>query len=162
MNQDGLVDGTVIREKDLRVWRLVDTAWKTVEYNGSSSVIDIRQNTVTVKITGIGTYTVMAVATDPVIDNVVVYPTPFADTTKISFNVAAQCDIKTEIYTVTGRLLKTLSKTVGVNDTGYVEFVYDGTDKDNNQLANGTYLYKITAKNDGMTRVKPGKFVKLK
>jgi hypothetical protein len=160
MNQDGIVDTINMPEQNLRIFKYENNAWKTNLYSGAS--IDPDQNTVSVRITKFGVHAIMSVGTEPTIDSLVVYPNPFNNNTKFVFNIGSQGDVSISIYTLTGRLIKNLTRQVSVSEAGNVEFDYDGTDKDNNEISNGTYVYRITAKNNEKSYVKTGKLVKLK
>jgi hypothetical protein len=159
-DQDGIVDGTAIKEDNLRIWQFTGNNWQLVTTN--TGAVNKDKNTVTVMINELGRYAVMELATEPVISNVVVYPDPFSDIAKFMFSLGSQADVKVQIYTLTGRFISELSKHVGVNDTAYVEFVYDGTDKQGALIANGTYIYKIVTVNNNKSYTKTGKFMKLK
>lgn len=74
------------------------------------------------------------------------YPNPFSSSTTFTFqqNLNSVLDVEVKIYTVAGRLIKVLKK-----DNVQKKFVtvdWDGRDEDGNQIANGTYLYKLKVK----------------
>ena len=50
-----------------------------------------------------------------------------------------------KIYTVTGRLIKTLGPETTVRSPNQSRIDWDGRDEDGDELANGVYLYKISA-----------------
>jgi hypothetical protein len=157
-DQDGIVDGTIVNEHDLRVCRYIGGVYQLLPDNVQ---VDTDRNTVSVTVNQFGAYAVMSIGSDPVIDSPVVYPNPFFDSgTKISFNMGSPGEIKLDIYTVTGRLVRTMSKTVA--QPGYVEFNYDGTDSQGGQISNGTYIYKIKTNNNNKTYIKTGKLSRLK
>ncbi len=83
---------------------------------------------------------------DLVIRDVYNYPNPFSDKTQFTFqqNLSKPIDVKIKVYTIAGRLIKEIEH-YNVNDR-FVVIDWDGRDEDNNQLANGTYLYKIIIK----------------
>ncbi|NET36166.1 MAG: oxidoreductase, partial [Cyanothece sp. SIO1E1] len=95
-------------------------------------------------------YTEFVVATtaEIALKHVLNYPNPFSDRTCFQFdhNVAGQeMDVLIQIYTVSGRLVKTLEQTV-ISDQGLrldncIE--WDGRDDFGDQLARGVYLYKV-------------------
>jgi hypothetical protein len=174
-NRDGIVDGTDYAAENLRVFYQSGDKWvvqKKVEYktinlqagifNLDNSIINKNLNTVTVRINKFGTYKVMGITTEPTIENVVVYPNPFSNDTKLTFDMGSEGNVKVDVYTVAGRLIKTLVKQVTVNDVGNIELEYDGTDNNGQQIANSTYLYKITTKNTEREYVKTGKFTRMK
>ncbi len=74
------------------------------------------------------------------------YPNPFRDNTQFTFqqNLAQPIDVKIKIYTIAGRLIKEIEKT-NLNER-FAVIDWDGRDADGDQLANGTYLYKVIVK----------------
>lgn len=78
-----------------------------------------------------------------VIRDVVNYPNPMSSTTTFTFqhNYNSLLNAKVKIYTVTGRLIKTLEEKYLLDK--FVKIDWDGYDEDGNQIANGTYLYKL-------------------
>jgi hypothetical protein len=162
INQDGIVDGTTYNESSLRMFRLEpDSTWKILD-TGTQYGVDTSLNNIRAQITRFGTYAVMVMGTEPTIENVVVYPNPFEDNTKIAFNIGSACEIKTQVYTIAGRLIKTINTQVSAGNVGYVGIDYDGTDQKENKIANGTYLFKIIAANGAKTYTKTGKLTKIK
>ncbi len=82
---------------------------------------------------------------------VVNFPNPFSGSTYFTFQLVApsgSADLTINVYTVTGRKIKEIN-TIGHN--GFNRVFWDGLDRDGDILANGVYLYKITAE-DGSTR----------
>ncbi len=86
-------------------------------------------------------------------DNLVVrevynYPNPFSSNTYFTFqhNLNNLIDVKIKIYTIAGRVIKTIERS-GISDK-FVKIEWDGKDEDNNKIANGTYLYKLILKSD--------------
>ncbi len=80
------------------------------------------------------------------------YPNPFVSETQFTFqtNAAADAEVEVKIFTVAGRLVKSLSYYHSGGSSFFVSPPWDGTDDDGDQLANGTYLYKlITRSNEG-------------
>jgi hypothetical protein len=184
VDNDGVVDGTDIKETTLKVWHLNNDAWEvlinvSVAGNTIDNVLSNRigavftsfgintsANTIAVPVTRSGTYAVMGVATDPVIYNPVVYPNPVIDNASICFEVGSQCDIVVDIYTLSGREVRSFNSAVTVpvaqGDKRTVSYTFDGCDDLNKELANGTYIYKITTQNNSVKNVKLNKFVKTK
>jgi hypothetical protein len=78
--------------------------------------------------------------------NVLNYPNPFTSSTLFTFeqNQVSGIDAQVRIYTVAGRLIQVLSA-VNVTDER-IQIPWDGRDRDGDQVANGVYLYKVTAK----------------
>lgn len=79
-----------------------------------------------------------------IVDYVMNYPNPFTSATTFTFqhNFDGGINVKIRIYTVAGRLINEIEKRDIYNDR-FVKIDWDGKDKDNNLLANGTYFYKL-------------------
>ncbi len=78
-----------------------------------------------------------------VLRDVVNYPNPFSSNTTFTFrhNVASAINVKIKIYTIAGRLIKQIEQSNLLDK--FVRIDWDGHDADENQIANGTYLYKL-------------------
>ncbi len=79
------------------------------------------------------------------VDHVYNYPNPFADRTWFTFNIRQAADVTIRVYTVAGRLIRTIESPALA--AGYNQVRWDGLDGDGDRPANGVYLYKVTAKN---------------
>jgi hypothetical protein len=75
--------------------------------------------------------------------DVVNYPNPFSKTTVFTFrhNQAVSVSATVKVYTVAGRLIRTLEKPFASDP--FVSLPWDGTDNDGDVIANGVYLYKL-------------------
>jgi hypothetical protein len=95
-------------------------------------------------------FTVVA-GDDLVLGSVLNYPNPFSNSTKFTFLTNQECKASIKIYTVSGRLIKKIDDIFAEN--GFNHVFWDGSDEDGDPLANGVYLYKISAKSqqDGKT-----------
>ncbi|MBK7103915.1 MAG: type IX secretion system sortase PorU [Ignavibacteriae bacterium] len=71
------------------------------------------------------------------------YPNPFSSNTFFTFqhNLSDAINVKIKIYTVAGRVIKEINAS-NVEDK-FVKLEWDGKDEDNNNIGNGTYLYKL-------------------
>jgi hypothetical protein len=85
------------------------------------------------------------------LENVYNYPNPMKNSTAFVFNhnFDKPLNATIKIYTVSGRLIKELNKT-GITDK-FVSIDWDGRDNDGDNIANGTYIYKLTIKSDDGT-----------
>jgi hypothetical protein len=158
MDNNGIVDGTKIKEQNLNICKLENNKW--VILNAPLSNSDL--NYVSVQITKLGVYAILGIGTDPTIDNFVVYPNPFEKNTVFGFEIGSDATVKLDIYTLSGRLINTFTKEVPSTTDRYVKITYDGTDKTNEEIANGTYIYKITTKRGDKQYTKIGKLTKIK
>lgn len=98
---------------------------------------------------------VFEVINKPMISNMLNYPNPFTTSTAFVFTVTGSevpQNIKIEIMTVTGRIVREITKEelgplhIGRNIT---EFKWDGTDQYGSKLANGIYLYRVVTNLNG-------------
>ena len=91
----------------------------------------------------------------PMISNVFNYPNPFTTSTAFVFTLTGSDvpqDMKIEILTITGKIVKEITKEqlgnihIGNNITAYK---WDGTDMFGAKLGNGVYLYRVVTKLNG-------------
>ena len=88
-------------------------------------------------------FTVVSADNGIVLRDVVNYPNPFSSNTTFTFqhNISSAINAKIKIYSIAGRRIKQIEES---NITGkFVKIDWDGRDEDGNQIANGTYLYKL-------------------
>lgn len=84
------------------------------------------------------------------LDHVLNYPNPFTTHTEFFFEhnqVCAALEAQIEIYTVTGRLVKTINQTVETRGFRTEGIPWDGRDDFGDQLAKGVYVYRVSIKN---------------
>jgi len=77
------------------------------------------------------------------LEHVMNYPNPFKDKTDFTFVLKsdAPADVKIVVYTIAGRKIRTLTPTELRAGLNMVE--WDGRDERGNDVANGTYLYRV-------------------
>ncbi len=69
------------------------------------------------------------------------YPNPFNPSTQITFGLPATSHVVLEIYNVLGKRVRTLvSETL---PAGYITTSWDGMDQNGDQVASGTYVYRM-------------------
>jgi len=115
-------------------------------------------------------YTEFVVAEDgkAALDHVLNYPNPFTTNTYFQFehNLAGQMlDVQINIFSVAGRLVKTIQQTMANTDGFRVtDIQWDGKDEYGDQLAKGVYLYRVKLRGtavSGDTATAESKFEKL-
>ncbi len=75
------------------------------------------------------------------------YPNPFSGDTYFTFKLTQIPDeIKINIFTITGRLIKEIKLNSSVLNYDFNRIYWDGRDEDGELAANGVYLYKIIMK----------------
>ena len=82
------------------------------------------------------------------INNLLTYPSPFDGKRDFyfTFTLTENSDITISIYTITGKKIKTIKEYNLA--TGFVKIGWDGKDADGDKIANGTYFYKVRAKDE--------------
>ena len=76
------------------------------------------------------------------------YPNPMKNETTFTFELSREAEVTLRIFTVAGRLIKKFEPVYGQIGYNVFPLEWDGTDDDGDKLANGVYLYKITAKSN--------------
>ncbi len=97
------------------------------------------------------------------LENVLNYPNPFVNYTEFWFNhnrPFEPLDVQVQIFTVSGKVVKTINQTV-INE-GFLsrDIVWDGLDDFGDAIGKGVYVYKITVKST-LTNNRVEKFEKL-
>ena len=85
------------------------------------------------------------------------YPNPFTTSTNFLFehNLPGQeMDIQIQIFTISGKLIKTIRETRAPESYYVRDIHWDGLDEYGDRLARGTYIYKVTVKtvNNNITK----------
>jgi len=97
------------------------------------------------------------------LDHVLNYPNPFTTHTDFYFEhnqAGGTFDIQVNIYTISGKLVKTIYDTQFMDGNRCRAISWDGLDDFGDKLAKGTFLYRIRVKNqDGQTAEKIEKLV---
>lgn len=88
------------------------------------------------------------------------YPNPFSTNTQFTFEITSSATVTIDIYTLGGRRIKSLG-TYNFS-AGFHTIPWDGRDAYGNRLANGTYLYRLKAKNDNQSVATIGKLAKFR
>jgi hypothetical protein len=85
------------------------------------------------------------------IDHVLNYPNPFTTYTEFWFEhnqAFSMLNVSVEIFTISGRLVKSLFKTMQTDGYRSEPIAWDGKDEFGDNLARGVYVYKLTVKNE--------------
>lgn len=102
----------------------------------------------------------LSTASSLMLENLVNYPNPFTIDTEFIFTLTQSAEVTIKIYALDGRLLRTLD--YGPCDVGYNSHYWDGLDADGDVLPNGTFIYKIIARNANKTIEQKEYLVKMK
>ncbi len=81
--------------------------------------------------------------------NIMNIPNPMTNRTVFTFSLCMEAEVRIEIYTTAGELVRVLDEIVG--EMGYNEVAWDGLDEDGEEVADGVYIYRIEATGDGKT-----------
>jgi hypothetical protein len=76
------------------------------------------------------------------------YPNPFARETSFAFYLTQDADVQIKIYSIAGRLIRVMDLPFG--ERGFNVISWDGQDAYGDELANGVYLYKVSARSQGV------------
>ena len=127
----------------------------------SLKVWDVNNNSSTAQIE----FTVQA-KEEPVLQHVLNYPNPFTTRTEFMFEHNQSCsslDVQIQVFTVSGRLVKTISEEVPTSGFRVSGIFWDGKDDFGDELARGTYLYRLRVQTpDGAYAEQTEKLVILK
>ena len=92
------------------------------------------------------------------------YPNPFTTRTQFSFEhdlPNTELDIFINIYTISGRLIRTISDTRFTSGFRINDIQWNGRDDYESKLAKGIYLYKVTVKSKDLNIIRESGFEKL-
>ncbi|MHB8261921.1 MAG: type IX secretion system sortase PorU [Bacteroidia bacterium] len=84
------------------------------------------------------------------LSHVLNYPNPFTTSTNFFIEHNQACDylnVEVEIFTITGKIVKTISQTVENQGFRTDGIHWDGRDNYGDKLARGVYIYKVIVKN---------------
>lgn len=93
---------------------------------------------------------VVAKSAEVALAHVLNYPNPFSTATKFFVEHNQNCDeldVQVQVFTITGRIVKTLQQTVQNEGFRTVGIDWDGRDDYGDKLAKGVYIYKVTVRN---------------
>jgi flagellar hook assembly protein FlgD len=85
------------------------------------------------------------------LDHVLNYPNPFTTKTTFFFEHNKPCigmNIQIQIYTVTGKIIKTLESYKVCDGFRNTSIDWDGKDEFGDQLAKGVYVYRLKVRTD--------------
>ena len=98
------------------------------------------------------------------ITNLLNYPNPFSNNTNFIFEhdlTNTSIDIVVNIYTVSGRLVKSITDSRANSGRRVDDLQWNGRSDYGNKLANGVYLYKINITSSELNLSRESDFMKL-
>lgn len=142
-----------------------------VEYNFTK--LSVGKHTLTFKVWDVNNNSteatldfVVAEKKDITLDHVLNYPNPFTTRTEFFFEhnqVLEQLEAQIQIFTVSGKLVKTINQLVNTRGFRSEGILWDGRDDFGDQIAKGVYVYQLTVRTqDGDVAKKTEKLVLLK
>jgi hypothetical protein len=154
-----------IIEDSLRIYRLDEGSGGWVKIGGT---VDKQNRCVKVDLEHFSVYCIMGESSEDALEitNVANYPNPVTAETIFTFEINRSASVRLDIYTASGRLVKSYPGSA-VMEAGYCELPesgpWDGTGEGSGQLANGVYIYRLTAVSEnGGTATATGKLVIMK
>jgi hypothetical protein len=100
-----------------------------------------------------------------VLDHVLNYPNPFTTTTSFWFEhnkPGIDLYARVEIFTISGKLIKTINRTINTEGNRSSEITWDGKDNYGDRIGRGVYLYKLSVQTaDGKKASKMQRLVSL-
>ena len=98
--------------------------------------------------------------------NVYNYPNPFTSSTEFMFEHPFSCnqlDVQIQIYTVSGKLVKSINETINTEGFRVNNIFWNGKDTYGDQLAKGVYIYRVVVNDiNGSSAEKTEKLVILR
>jgi hypothetical protein len=88
---------------------------------------------------------------DPKVQRLYNYPNPFSNSTQFLLEHNQSCsslDVQLQIYTVSGRLVKTIQEKAVTSGFTIRGIFWDGKDDFGDKLANGVYVYRLIYQNE--------------
>jgi len=153
----GIVDKMDIQTNRLKIFMLDNSEWKMQK----GSEIDKEHNLIKLQTQSFGIYSIRAFKNLDII-SYTVYPNPFKDKVIFAINLSAPADeITIKIYTLTGKLVKTI-QTSATDSAGYKTIDWFGKDDKEDILSVGTYIYKLTVRDKERKIEKIGKLTILR
>ena len=136
INQDGIVDGTMVGETSLKMYVMEDGGW--VEVQGGT--IDTVANIFTAPVWHFSVYGLRGIPFAKDLSRIYAYPNPFNLGLQGKITFAELTDTaEIRIFTIAGELVKTIEVTP--QDSG--KPTWDGRNEAGERVASGIYLYVI-------------------
>jgi hypothetical protein len=94
---------------------------------------------------------VVAASAELALERVLNYPNPFTTRTEFYFEHNRPCgelDVQVQVFTVTGRLVKTLGRRLACEGFRSEPLAWDGLDDQGDKLGRGVYVYRLSIANE--------------
>jgi hypothetical protein len=90
------------------------------------------------------------------LSHVLNYPNPFTTNTRFMFEhnkPGAPLDLRIEIFTVSGKVIKTITKNINTEGYRVDDITWDGLDDYGDKIGKGVYIYRVSLKDDSGKKV---------
>ncbi len=90
------------------------------------------------------------------LSHVLNYPNPFTTNTIFMFEhnkPGVSLDVRIEIFTVSGKVIKTITKNINTEGYRVNDITWDGLDDYGDKIGKGVYIYRVSLKEDGGKKV---------
>ena len=90
------------------------------------------------------------------LSHVLNYPNPFTTNTRFMFEhnkPGVPMDLKIEIFSVSGKVIKTITKSINTSGYRVDDITWDGLDDFGDKIGKGVYIYRISLKDDSGKKV---------
>lgn len=90
------------------------------------------------------------------LSHVLNYPNPFTTNTRFMFEhnkPGAPLDLRIEIFTVSGKVIKTITKNINTEGYRVDDITWDGLDDFGDKIGRGVYIYRVSLKDDNGKKV---------
>ena len=142
---------------------LVDENNKVNFYDGKVRVVDTKGKELYKYSPKDYTEFIAAPSEDIIIKNLLNYPNPFTTSTSFYFEhnqPSAELDVLIQVFTVSGKLVKTIESQITATGYRCGPFVWDGLDDFGSRIGRGVYIYRLKVRtNSGKTIEKFEKLV---
>jgi len=154
-NQDGIIDGTDIKENNLQIFYLDESnsRWLPVEV----CKIDTMGNNLSADVNHFSIYTVMSVIPPSNLSEVIIYPNPCYmkkdGYVRISHIPLSAKNVKISIYNIAGELVRILEEGKTIETQIFYKIgKWDGRNENNQRVASGVYICLIKSENSKITK----------
>jgi hypothetical protein len=141
---------TLDGEEPDSIWYAPDTSSSSITV-GLTQELDAGDHTLEVTVDEIGITRNFRVSDEFSVTEVSAYPVPFGDFTYIYYTLTSEAtEVRFEVFTVAGRKIyedRTLTPYAGYNI-----YRWDGRDSAGDEIANGTYIYRLVVKSGSRER----------
>lgn len=138
-------------EADLNTYQKGSVAYKYDDLSEGVHTLELKAWDVYNNSNIVQTEFVVASSAEMALDHVLNYPNPFTTSTEFMLEHNQVCnsvDVQVQIFTVSGRLVKTINESLHTQGFRISGITWNGTDEFGDRLARGTYFYRVKVNTD--------------